>query len=292
MASFTVGSFATSRDIEILTALICSPLTVAQLLKWSGVFAAGGFTSQRSVLDRLQKLRLAGWVRRWPLAGIASRGGSAPDYYKLTPAGLQLLYGHAAAPPTKQFFAPIGVARHHHTNSLAKFLVHTVVAAYARGYRLCDVYPENTFVAEADGEKLVPDHRFDLVSVDGERYRYLVELDNSTETIHSHRDADNWQRKIRLHDRWQDLAGERHRVIVVTTRSRERCHNILTAAARLVRNPLRTLFYGVYLPDYLAEADATIARCFTDQRGRATSLLPLPRAANIELQSAVFATAA
>lgn len=274
MASSAVGRFTTSRDIELLTALVCSPLTVAQLHKWSTTFAAGGFASQRSVLDRLQKLRLAGWVRRWPLAGIAGRGGSAPDYYKLTSAGLQLLYGHAVTPPTKQFFAPIGVARHYHTHCLAEFLVHTAVAAHARGFGMLDVHPENTFAVEIDGEKLLPDHRFDLANAAGERYRFLIELDNSTETIYSQRDADSWQRKIRLHDRWQDLAGERHRVVVVTTRSRKRCRNILDAVGRGVRNPQRTLFYGVYLPDYLAAIDAVGQACFTDQRGRAVSLLP------------------
>ncbi|HUY33169.1 MAG TPA: replication-relaxation family protein [Pirellulales bacterium] len=251
-----------------------SPLTVAQLLDLSRTFPAGPFSSIRSLLDRLQRLRLGGWVRRWPLA-IARRGGGAPDYYKITPSGLRLLYGDEARPPTKQFFAEVAVARHHHMHSLAEFLVHTAVAAHPKGFRMIDVHPENTFVADVAGELLVPDHRFDLVNSEGQRFRYLIELDNSTETIYSAKhEKETWHRKIRLHDAYQDQCDDRHRVVVVTTRSRARLDNILNAAAQLVRNPLRTLFIGTYLLDYLATTDAAFRPCLFDHRHRMVSLLP------------------
>src|SRR3954465_9699924 len=86
MATATPSRLTTSRDFELLTALVMSPLTAAQLLKFSRTCAAGPFTSPRTLLDRLQRLRLGGWVRRWPLA-LARRGGGAADYYTITPQG-------------------------------------------------------------------------------------------------------------------------------------------------------------------------------------------------------------
>ncbi|HZZ26990.1 MAG TPA: replication-relaxation family protein [Pirellulales bacterium] len=279
MASAAPLRLTTSRDFDLLTALVMSPLTLGQLLKLSQTFAAGPFRSQRSLLDRLQRLRLGGWVRRWPLA-LARRGGGAPDYYKISPQGLRLLYGEEARPPTKQFFAEVAVARHHHMYSLAEFLVHTAVAAHIRGFRIVDVHPENTFVANVNGETMVPDHRFDLMNGEGERYRYLVELDNSTETIYSPRhEKETWHRKIRLHDAYQDQCTQRHRVVVVTTRSRARLNNIMDAAARMARNPQRTLFIGAYLPDYLATVDAAGELCLIDHRRKHVALLPDPTVA-------------
>jgi hypothetical protein len=280
MASAAPSRFTTSRDFDLLTALVMSPLTAGQLLKLSQTFAAGPFPSRRTLLDRLQRLRLGGWVRRWPLA-IARRGGGAPDYYKITPQGLRLLYGEEARSPTKQFFAEVAVARHHHMHSLAEFLVHTTVAAHSHGYRIVDVHPENTFVATVNGEMMVPDHRFDLVNAAGERYRYLIELDNSTETIYSRKyEQETWHRKIRLHDGYQDQSSDRHRVVVVTTRSRSRLRNIMDAAARLVRNGQRTLFIGTYLHDFLNCTDAAGELCFVDHRERPLALLPIRQVAS------------
>lgn len=274
MTTAQPARLTTSRDIDLLTSLVMTPLTVAQLLKLSQTFAAGNFPSTRTLLDRLQRLRLGGWVRRWPLA-IARRGGGAPDYYKITPAGLRLLYGEEARPPTKQFFAEVAVARHHHMHALAEFLVHTAVAAHTHDFRMIDVHPENTFVANIAGEQLVPDHRFDLVNDAGQRFRYLVELDNSTETIYSAKhEKDTWHRKIRLHDAYQDQCSERHRVVVVTTRSRARLDSILSAASQIIRNNHRTLFIGTHLPAYLSIDDAAVEESFVDHRKDSVSLIP------------------
>jgi hypothetical protein len=54
-------------------------------------------------------------------------------------------------------------------------------------------------------------------------------------------EKDTWHRKIRLHDAYQDQVHERHRVVVVTTRSKARLAHILDAAASFVKNPQRTL---------------------------------------------------
>jgi len=79
----------------------------------------------------------------------------------------------------------------------------------------------------------------------------------------------------------------------VTTRSRERLTHILESARHVVRNPRRSLFYGVYLAEYLADADAVAAPCFRDHRRKRVSLIPAParpakppRFAAAELQQA------
>jgi protein involved in plasmid replication-relaxation len=265
--------FTTSRDIDLLTSLVMAPLTTAQLLKLSQTFAAGPFRSPRTLLDRLQRLAAGGFVRRFPLAIAPAQGGGVPHYYKVTPAGLRLIYGEEARPPSKQFFAPVAVARHHHTHCLSEFLVTTAVAAHKRGFRMHDVHPENTLVLDINGEQLIPDARFDLLGIPG-RYRLLIEQDCSTETIRSAKHDDTIQRKLRLHDAHQDQTAERHRVVFVSSRSRERLANILNAAATVVRNPERTLFLGVYLPDYVNACDPIWDPLFLDHRGRRHALPP------------------
>ncbi len=143
--------FTTSRDVELLTSLVMAPLTTAQLLKLSETYAAGPFRSPRTLLDRLQRLLHGGFIQRFPLAIVSLRGGGLPHYYKLTPAGLRLLYGEEARPPSKQFFAPVAVARHYHTHALSQFLVATAVAAFRNGFRMQEVYPENTCILDVSG---------------------------------------------------------------------------------------------------------------------------------------------
>lgn len=265
--------FTTSRDIELLTSLVIGPLTTAQLLKLSETFAAGPFRSLRTLLDRLQRLTRGGFIHRFPLAILSARGGGLPHYYKLTLAGLRMLYGEDAQPPSKQFFAPAAVARHHHTHSLSEFLVTTAVAAHRHGFRMTDIYPENTPLLDIHGETLIPDARFDVRGTDGQ-FRFLIEQDCSTETIRSTKHDDTIHRKLRLHDAYQDQIRERHRVVFVTSRSRQRLANILDAATMIVRNPERTLFLGVYLPDYVNAVDPVRESLFVDHRGRRHALLP------------------
>ncbi len=271
--------FTTSRDVELLTSLVMAPLTTAQLLKLSETYAAGPFRSPRTLLDRLQRLLHGGFIQRFPLAIVSLRGGGLPHYYKLTPAGLRLLYGEEARPPSKQFFAPVAVARHYHTHALSQFLVATAVAAFRNGFRMQEVYPENTCILDVSGEQLVPDHRFDLVRNE-QHLRFLIELDCSTETIRSLKHDDTVHRKLRLYEAYQDQSSARHRVVFVTSRSRERLTNILTAAATVVRNPDRTLFLGVYLSDYLQADDPVTVPLLLDHRGWQHPLLPCLTAAS------------
>ena len=265
--------FTTSRDIDLLTSLVMAPLTTAQLLKLSQTFASGPFRSPRTLLDRLQRLAAGGFVRRFPLAIAPAHGGGVSHYFKVTPSGLRLIYGEDARPPSKQFFAPVAVARHHHTHCLSDFLVTTAAAAHNRGLRMHDVHPENTLVLDINGERLLPDARFDLLGSAG-HFRFLIEQDCSTETIRSAKHDDTIHRKLRLHDAHQDQTPERHRVVFVSSRSRERLVNILAAAVTVMRNLERTLFLGVYLPDYVNAADPVGEELFLDHRGRRHALLP------------------
>ena len=270
MSTTSTRILLTDRDHEILGAFDRCPLTVGQLLKVSATFGQA-FTSESRVRGRLAMLHRAGFVQRWQYATV--RRGSAPDYYKLTLAGYRLLAGEDAQPPTKRAFSEVGLAKQHHTRSLADFIVHTVVAAHARGMPLVDFARENSLKLEIGAECLFPDCAFQLRLPD-EKLNFVVELDNGTERVRSQKDADSWERKIRLYDAYQDGAGHRFRVLVVSTRSRERLDHILDAAATLQRNPRRTLFCGVHLDDYLTLEDAVGAACFLDHRGHRISLVP------------------
>jgi hypothetical protein len=293
--------FTTSRDIDVLTSLLMAPLTTAQLLKHSQTFASGPFLSPRNLLDRLQRLAAGGFIRRFPLAIAPAHGGGVAHYFKVTPSGLRLIYGEDARAPSKQFFAPVGVARHHHTHALSEFLVTTAVAAHKHGFRMHDIYPENTLVLDIQGERLLPDTRFDLqgerllpdTRVDlqdaPDRFRFLIEQDCSTETIRSTKHDDTILRKLRLHDAYQDQTGERHRVVFVSSRSRERLVHILDAAASIVRVAERTLFLGVYLADYVNAVDPVREPLFLDHRGQQHALLP-QTATSIRDQDAVSLT--
>lgn len=263
----------TSRDIEILVALDRCPLTVEQLLKLSSAFESHPFTSPRSVQDRLQKLCSAKWIRRWRYA-TTSRGAS-PHYYKLTLLGYRILYGEDAEPLSKRQFQEIAIARHHHTVALSDFIVHTAVAADNRHYRMQGFYRENTLKLTVGAETLLPDCAFELASAQGRQLNFVVELDNSTETVRSEKDTESWNRKIRLYDELQERSfPRRFRVLIVTTRSSDRLTHILEAARSTVRNQKRSLFYGVHLAHYLGQQDAVVAPCFRDHSGRPASLLP------------------
>lgn len=262
----------TPRDEEVLLALDRCPLTVQQLLRLSQTFREQRFTSPRSVQDRLQKLRSAGWVRSWRYA-TTSRGG-APDYYKLTLLGYRLLYGADARPPTKRYFNEVSVAHQHHTHSLAEFVVHTVIAAHSQDMAMKNFCRENTLRLTVGQESLFPDCAFELHR-DRLPFNFLVELDNGTERVRSDRDVESWQRKIRLYEQLQDQSyPRRFRVLVVTTRSRDRLDHILTVASAHARNPRRLLFYAVHLDDYLLQPGAIQSPCFRDHHGRPVAMIP------------------
>lgn len=268
----------TGRDIEVLTALERTPLTAGQLVKLSGTFAQP-FGSQRMARERLAALCAASWVQadRYATTGP----GAGENYYRLGRLGYRILYGERAEAPTKRYFAPVSLARQHHTRALADFIVHTLVAAHAAGVTFTDYYRENTLRLTVGDACLYPDCAFQLVLPDGRAFNYLVELDNHTEQIRSTKDADSWQKKVRLYDDLQTSSTNRFRVLVVTTRSGPRLRTILALAAALAANPQRSLLLGVPLAAYLSEPGALLAPVFLDHRLQGVSLIATAEGKNI-----------
>jgi len=173
--------------------------------------------------------------------------------------------------------SPVGIANQQHTRSLADFIVHTTVGAHRAVVTLTSFYRENTLRLDVGDKTLWPDCAFQLLDSSGQELSFVVELDNSTERIRSPRELESWERKIRLYDEYQYASGRRFRVLIVATRSHERMKHILSAAADLIRNPQRSLFYGNTLANYLGEPNGVTSPCFTDHLGRRVALLPRQR---------------
>ena len=152
--------------------------------------------------------------------------------------------------------------------------MHTSVAASRLGGQLVRFYPENTLRLDVAGQRLYPDCAFRLSLPGRPTFCYTVELDNSTERVYSPQDKDSWQRKIRLYEQYQDGVSGRFRVLVVATRSQQRVTNILAAAADLLHNPHRSLFYGIHLPMYLDDGNPLRSPLFQDNRSLMKRLLP------------------
>lgn len=260
----------TDRDLDILAALNFGPLTAQQLLKLSRTFAAP-FTDERRIRERLFALAAAGRVRRWL---YATAGPGAPAYYTLTRLGHHLLHGADAPPPRRHALLPIGVARQFHTHALAEFVVHTLVAAHLAGADVCSLARENDLRLTSGGEDLVPDAAFLIRLPTGNEFSYYVEIDCATERIRSTTTSVSWERKARLYEQLQDATPQRFRVLAVVARSPSRVSRILGVAAKLAKNPHRSLVCAATLADYLAAADPLRMPLFRDHLGRAASLVP------------------
>ncbi len=273
MASISPRRSHTPRDNAIYAALERGPHTAEQLLKVSQTWTEP-FTSDRCVRLRMQKLTAAGRVRQSWYA-IAGPGGS-PAYYQLTLEGYRiLLQDQAAEPPTKRYFAEVSVSMHRHMRRLMDAVVHTLVAAHRLDLRLVNFARESTSVLWVDDQPLSPDCGFDLVTPKGKSFTFYYEIDNSTETIRSASVEKTIERKLLLYDRHRDgfPRGQGYRVVFFT-KSQDRRDHILQAAAALVSNPDRSLFYAAVLDDYLSHNDALITPCLLDHHRDPVSLIP------------------
>jgi hypothetical protein len=267
------GQFITARDLEMLAALSYAPFTARQLEKLSKTWQFS-FPSARLVRDRLQRLSDAKLVSSHCYA--ISYRGQPENYYLLTRQGYQLVYGPDADPPTKGYFSPMALGRQPHQRALSDFIVQTAWAAHHSGVRFTGFYRENTIRLSAEGHSLYPDASFVLVRKDGTHLRFFAEIDNGTERVRSQKEADSIERKIRTYDAFQDSRpSDRFRVLFISAQNcRERLHHMLETAAGVMRNPGRTLFYGVTLVDYLASGLGVTAPLFLDHRGDRQSLVP------------------
>jgi hypothetical protein len=284
MASVHNTILLTARDLDILTALDRCPLTAEQMLTLSQTFAVP-FTSERRVRERLQQLVAAGRVRRW-LYATAGRG--ALGYYTLSRLGHELLRSGEGVFAPKRAFGPVGIARQYHTLRLADFIVHLAGSTHRAGLRLSGFCRENSVCLNVGSECRFPDCAFQLILPSGFPFSFFVELDNSTEAIRSDKDRDNWARKLRFYDAFQDVTPVRFRVLVVATRSTERVRHILDAAKTILRNPQRGLVYGVHLDAFLARPDAVTAPCCHDHLGRRRALVWQPKPRPVECEAPVL----
>jgi hypothetical protein len=263
--------YVTARDIEILRALDLGPLTALQLKTLSQIWPEP-LQAQRTVRDRLQQLTKAKLVRVWRYA--TTFPCQPTNYYTLAREGFRLLHGPDAQPPTKGHFSEVALSRQPHTRALADFIVHTHAAAHASGVELARFRRENSLRLQVGGASIFPDAAFELISREGRAYRFFVEIDGGTERLCTEQAAESWQRKIRLYDELLDGSAERFRLLVVVMHgSLSRLKHILDLAGRTVRNPERSLVYGVTLPGYVATFHAATSPIFLDHRGNSCALV-------------------
>jgi Replication-relaxation len=266
----TVRVSLTARDDGMLRAIDRCALTVRQLRTLSRTFRAG-FSSDRRLQERLTQLTCAGLLRRFRYADPRALG---QYYYTLTPESFYLIHGNDAALPGPGAFRETGIARHHHTHSLAECIVHTAVAARAAQVTVADFTRENALRLSIAGDELYPDSSFTLTQPGLPPFLFYLELDNSTEPLNSPRARESWLRKLRFYEELQNRMPARFRVLGIATKSRQRRDNIASLAASVAANPQRSLFLGAYLPEFLGNTQPLTCPVFTDHRGLHVSLLP------------------
>jgi len=282
----------TERDIDIFRSLERTPLTPEQLFRLGATFPEP-FPTLNRVRRRLQSLAGVGQVRGWRYATTGQ--GSGPLYYKLTLDAYRILHGHDATLPTKRFLQELSIARHHHTRSLADFLVHTLIAADRLRIQITDFHPENALRITAGDRSLFPDASFSLLLPNGFRFTYFVELDNSTEPIRSIERLDSWQQKLHLYYQHAIDNRDRFKLLVVTTKNSSRLSHILDLAYQLNPNPKYSLVSGVALPEYLATSQPLSSACFHDERNMRMPLLRIvasPNEQKLKLRPEQLAVAA
>jgi hypothetical protein len=270
MPTSSSGPLVTPRDLEVLAALDRLPLTAAQLLRTSEAFVHP-FSTERRVRERLQILCASRRVRTYR---YATAGPGAPNYYLLTRIGHEILHGPGASAATHHCFEPVAIARQHHTHSLAEVLTHTIVAAHRAKVRFSEYFRESALALPVGEETLRPDAAFTLVTPEGQRLHFVLELESSTERVRSDKDTDSWQRKLRLYEVLQDTASKRFRVLVVTTRNSDRLDHILALARDMAKNPQRSLVYGVALEVFLGQPSPLHAQCILNHHHRPVALIP------------------
>jgi hypothetical protein len=262
------------RDIEVLMALDCCPLTPSQLRKLSDSFDQP-FSDDHILRRRLRLISEAGFIRSWPYA-VASDGRS-PRYYRLTREGFRLLHGMNAVLPSRRQFEGLATGHHHHTLSLADFLVQTIVDAHRHNAIIQHVAPENSFRLEAGGFVLYPDLGFQVATPDGRSFHFVVELDNGTERVRTRRDVESIERKLRGYDAHQSQFSaddpDRYLVLFITTRGTQRLQHMLDLAGNVMTNPQRTVFVGCDLASWLA-GDPFKDALLVDHRGLKRTLVP------------------
>jgi len=291
----------THRVRQLFAALERGPRTAMQLLKESETFDEP-YTNVNFLRRNLQKYAQARWIRSWRYA-TTDRG--ALNYYKLTREGFRILHqDDGTREPSASYFAEIPVSRQDHARSLADVVVHTIASGHERGIRLVRFSPENQLVLTLGPEQLKPDFQMTLLAPTGEQFRFLLELDNSTEPLDaSDPKRETIRRKISFYERFQDhwlsrwkrSGGQgfppRFRVLFFT-RSTRRVRDMMVLAGGHARWKNRRLCYATTVQEFLAEADAVRTPMFLDHTGHWQCLVAVhpgsqPPRAPVRLPAAV-----
>ncbi|MCA9069284.1 MAG: replication-relaxation family protein, partial [Planctomycetaceae bacterium] len=263
------------------------PLTGEELRKFFVTFERP-FQRLRRTQERLSILARAGLLKRFRY--VTDTGGAAPHYYKLSRKGFATLFGPDAEVPRKRFFDPVTVSLQRHTQALASFLVHLHVSAKREGIRITDVIPENCLKLNTGIGTFLPDATFDICLPDGRTFRFYVEVDHSTESLHT-KNFDGWERRVARYETLREESEIPFRVLVLTIIDGDRLGNIFDCIAKKLRRPERSLFYGVTLSDFLTTSNAAISHVFKDHGGTPRSLVLPPatdkRAVQMALQTLV-----
>jgi hypothetical protein len=270
-----MSTLVTARDRDIFRALARCPLTVRQLLKMSETFAVP-FSKERRLQRRLQALAAADLIKQWR---YDTTGPGVPCYYTLSPEGHRLLHGHDEPLPGHRVFEALSSSRQQHTQALADFIVHTVVAAHRAGFVIADFHREGSLQVQVGQDFLYPDCAFRLVTTDGRSFDYFVELDNGTEAVRTFAGTGSFERKLRIYEAYKDQCralrkDHRFRVILVTTGTDKRLGHMLDRAREILIVKQRPLVYGATLSDYLGCDMPLTSRCLRDHLQEARALVP------------------
>lgn len=261
------------RDRSLLKILSWTPATAMQLLRASVAFDEGAFPDERRLRERLQRLWEARFVRLWQ---TGHAGGGLKNYYKLTPAGFQALFGTDAALPPRAFFQETSPSLFEHTVLLADVIIQTVVAAHAHKVQISRFFRENELPFTVGERQVQPDCFFQFVA-GGRPFNVAFEIDLSTESIDSaaYRSVRD---KLEVYDAYQERlleswrangkAWERPRYrVAFLTRTAERSYHILALAGRIAANPARRLCYSATLSAYATDPDGLQTPIFLDHAG-------------------------
>jgi len=140
------------------------------------------------------------------------------------------------------------------------------------GVRLFDQAGENRLTLTLGDRSQKPDHSFRLETRDGV-YTYYDELDEATEPIASTKQRESLEAKIRFHEDYQNATGERYRVRVIFAKTSVRMVQFLSLARRHGTRQ-RSIFYGVFLEDYLKHGSPLTSPIFVDHFNRLQSMVP------------------
>ncbi|MDZ4683519.1 MAG: replication-relaxation family protein [Planctomycetaceae bacterium] len=269
------------RDRSLLQLLSRTPATTVLLVQASRTFDGGAFADERRLRERLQALGQAGFTRHWSTATI---GGGLQNYYKLTPAGFQVLYGTDVPQPPRSYFGEIASSHFAHTLRLAEVIVATLGAAHDHRLTLARFFRENELMFPVGDEQVQPDCFFRLTT-GGRAFNLAFEIDQSTETVESLLDT-SLRHRLDLYDAYQDQllrgwitdgrTGERPRFrVVFLTRSVQRAYHLLAVAGAVARVPARRLVQAATQDDYLGATDRLQTPLFVDHHGTWQALINL-----------------